>query len=201
METEITCTTAHSESKSNSTSLEKHSNLQKRKNAATTPPEKTDTNANLRSFQRTLSFGARLARTKFSQFIENNALGKSKGEVTNKKPLDAVSPVKPRQRLRSDSEPAPMAAIRMDPKRKSSRINPTILAMAEVENDAMSPTASPASTPPLKPKSPQFARLSLSYLDQKCKELLDTERNYVVDLADIIEVNKQSGLIQKSFQN
>ncbi|XP_033625452.1 uncharacterized protein LOC117288707 isoform X1 [Asterias rubens] len=187
VETEITCTTAHSESKSNSTSLEKHSNLQKRKNAATTPPEKTDTNANLRSFQRTLSFGARLARTKFSQFIENNALGKSKGEVTNKKPLDAVSPVKPRQRLRSDSEPAPMAAIRMDPKRKSSRINPTILAMAEVENDAMSPTASPASTPPLKPKSPQFARLSLSYLDQKCKELLDTERNYVVDLADIIE--------------
>ncbi|XP_022083019.1 uncharacterized protein LOC110975147 isoform X3 [Acanthaster planci] len=207
VETEIECTTAApTESKlktSNvefktsgsdlrSASLDKSAHPPKRKTSATSPPERTDTNANLKSFQRTLSFGARLARTKFSQFIESNALGKSKHEAASNKKTSEAPTVKPRTRLRSDSEPAPLSvsAIKLDHKRKSSRLNPAISSTAEID-DALSPTASPLSTPPPRLKSQQSSRHSFSYMDQKCKELLDTEESYVMDLEDVIQGYKE----------
>ncbi|XP_038074098.1 uncharacterized protein LOC119742138 isoform X2 [Patiria miniata] len=180
---------------SRSSSLEKNSHPPpRRKSAASSPPERTDTNANLRGFQRTLSFGARLARTKFSQFIESNALGKSKSEAPANKKAGEAPTAKPRGRLRSDSEPVPLSAIKLDYKRKSSRtgINPTISSAVEADIDVLSPSPSPVSTPPLRSRSQQSSRLSMSYMDQKCKELIDTEESYVMDLADVIQGYKQA---------
>ena len=155
-----------------------------------------DSNANIKGMARTLS-DAHCTRQD-AQFqsqesiTSNDKCSPNRTENEDLINSDFVTPEKA-SLYECESESASqelLAKVERRQRYNSTRINPTISLSVESVNDAMSPPASPThspmGTPQMRPRS--TGNITMSFIDRKVQEILDTERSYVKDLGDIIQV-------------